>query len=107
MNLLLNAVQAIKEHGIITISTQLISNDNKQEDFVEILIKDTGCGIPKENINRLFEPFFTTKPVGTGTGLGLSITYEIIKAHKGMVEVSSEVGKGTEISVILPTGVEN
>lgn len=107
MNLLLNAAQAIEKQGTITISTKLISNDNKQGDFVEIRIKDTGCGIPKENINRLFEPFFTTKPVGTGTGLGLSITYEIIKAHKGMVEVSSEVGKGTEISVILPTGVEN
>ncbi|MBF0303850.1 MAG: response regulator, partial [Desulfamplus sp.] len=105
MNLLLNAVQAIEEHGTITINTQLVSQDNKQEDFVEIKISDTGCGIPKENINRLFEPFFTTKPVGTGTGLGLSITYEIIKAHKGIIEVSSEVGQGTEISVILPTGV--
>ncbi len=98
MNLLLNAAQAIEEQGVITISTQLA------EKFVEIKIADTGCGIPKQNLNRLFDPFFTTKPVGTGTGLGLSITYEIIKAHKGSIEVSSEVGKGTVMTVLLPIG---
>ncbi|MBF0572735.1 MAG: response regulator [Desulfamplus sp.] len=101
MNLILNAAQAIEKQGTITISTKLVTTD-QQIDFIEIKIKDTGCGIPKENLNKLFDPFFTTKPIGKGTGLGLSITYEIIKAHKGSIEVLSELGKGTEMVILLP-----
>lgn len=105
MNLILNAVQAIEEQGTITISTQLVIKD--AADFIQITIADTGCGIPKENISRLFDPFFTTKPVGEGTGLGLSITYEIIKSHYGTIDVSSEVGNGTEVKILLPAGGES
>lgn len=130
MNLLLNAAQAIEERGIITISTALIKKrgmgngvmwvaddmnsgdkkkggNQKEDQFIQIKIEDTGCGIPKEDLNRLFDPFFTTKPVGEGTGLGLSITYEIVKAHHGTIEVSSEPGKGTAMTLFLPTDSEN
>ncbi|MBF0229737.1 MAG: response regulator [Desulfamplus sp.] len=102
MNLILNAAQAIEEQGTITISTKLVTTE-QQTDFIEIRIKDTGCGIPKENLNKLFDPFFTTKPIGKGTGLGLSITYEIVKAHKGAIEILSELGKGTEIVIVIPS----
>jgi two-component system NtrC family sensor kinase len=77
MNILVNAAQAIEDHGVITIQT------SSTEDTVSIEISDTGRGIPPEHIKRLFEPFFTTKPVGQGTGLGLSITYSIVEKHKG------------------------
>ncbi len=103
MNLIINASQAIDEQGEIVIETTFESQGRRKEDqFVKISISDTGCGIPKENINSLFDPFFTTKPVGTGTGLGLSIVYEIISAHNGKIEVESHLGKGTTFTVFLP-----
>jgi two-component system, NtrC family, sensor kinase len=97
INLLVNAAQAIPERGTITIKTY--QRDHK----VCIDIKDTGSGIPKENLQKIFDPFFTTKPVGQGTGLGLSVSYEIVKKHSGDLKVYSEVGKGTTLTVILPT----
>ena len=96
MNLLVNAAQAIQEHGKITLRTR------QEGDKVRIEIADTGCGIPQEIINRIFDPFFTTKPVGTGTGLGLSITHGIIRKHNGRIDVSSEPGKGTTFSITIP-----
>ncbi|WP_144395142.1 ATP-binding protein [Pleionea sediminis] len=96
MNLLVNAGHAIEEKGTITIKTY----DDK--DNLYISIKDTGKGIPEDNLERLFEPFFTTKPIGQGTGLGLSISYGIIKKHKGDIKVSSQVGVGTEFLINLP-----
>ncbi|MBS1144411.1 MAG: sensor signal transduction histidine kinase [Proteobacteria bacterium] len=100
LNLLVNASQAIEEHGQITIRT------SSTTDEIRIDIADTGRGIPPENIGRIFEPFFTTKPVGKGTGLGLSLSYGIVKKHHGRIEVSSELGKGTCFSVILPRHVD-
>jgi signal transduction histidine kinase len=99
INLLVNAAQAIKKQGVIVLKTY-------QDDarvFMEI--SDTGSGIPPENLNRIFEPFFTTKEVGKGTGLGLSISYEVIKKHKGVIDVKSEIGKGTTFIVSLPKKV--
>jgi PAS domain S-box-containing protein len=96
MNLLVNAGQAIVEHGEITIRT------GRDGDGVWVAVSDTGSGIPQENLNRIFEPFFTTKPVGKGTGLGLSLSYGIVVKHRGRIEVTSEVGKGTTFRVILP-----
>ena len=69
--------------------------------FVEIKIKDSGCGIPQENISKLFEPFFSTKGQ-KGTGLGLAIVWGIIDNHNGTIDVESEVGKGTTFSIKLP-----
>jgi two-component system NtrC family sensor kinase len=96
MNMLVNAAQAIAEHGKITISTRC------QDNMVEIAFTDTGQGIPKEVLPKIFEPFFTTKPVGKGTGLGLSVSYGIIRDHGGNIEVVSEVGAGTTFTIRLP-----
>jgi|GEM_PF-1275834 len=95
-NLLVNAAQALDEHGEITIQTQ------HQGDEVVVEIADTGKGIEAENIKRLFDPFFTTKTVGQGTGLGLYLSYEIIQNHKGSIEVQSEPNKGTKFTIRLP-----
>jgi len=96
VNLLVNATQAIAKEGEIRISTRKI------DDSVEIKISDTGAGIPKENLSKIFDPFFTTKEVGKGTGLGLNIAYNIIKKHKGTIEVQSEIGKGTTFTIQIP-----
>jgi two-component system NtrC family sensor kinase len=69
---------------------------------VVVSVKDTGIGIPPENLNKIFEPFFSTKPVGKGTGLGLSLCFGIVEAHGGRIDIRSRVGEGTEVSVILP-----
>ena len=97
MNLLVNAGHAIAERGEITITTS-----HGPDGMAHVAISDTGCGIAAEHLPHLFEPFFTTKPIGKGTGLGLSITYGIIGKHKGSIDVSSEVGKGTTFTVNLP-----
>jgi len=96
VNLLINAVNAIADKGVITIKTW------HQHDFIWIEVSDTGVGIPRKNLVKIFEPFFTTKEAGKGTGLGLSITYEIIQRHKGEITVASEVGKGTVFTIRIP-----
>jgi signal transduction histidine kinase len=98
MNLFVNAAQAMKKQGEINISTRA---DNG---FVEIKIGDTGSGIDKKNLARIFDPFFTTKDVGKGTGLGLNVAYNIIKKHKGTIDVKSKVGKGTVFNIRIPVG---
>ena len=96
INILSNSVEAISAGGKISLFTTV------QGDMVIAKISDTGSGIEPENLLRLFDPFFTTKEIGSGTGLGLSICYGIIKQHHGTVEVASEVGKGTEVTIRLP-----
>ena len=96
LNILINAAQAIKDEGTITISILI-----EQENTV-IKISDTGCGISRENISRITDPFFTTKEPGKGTGLGLSIAYSLILAHKGNLRFQSEPNKGTTVRIILP-----
>ena len=71
-------------------------------DYVQIEVRDTGVGIPKENLERIFEPFFSTKEVGSGTGLGLSTVYGIVKQTGGFVFVESEEGQGAAFSIFLP-----
>ncbi len=106
MNLLLNAAQAIETKGTITIATRYLNGrstgSNKEQDYIEVKISDTGHGIPEETLKRIFDPFFTTKDVGKGTGLGLSIAYDIIQRHKGEITVQSEIGKGTTFTIMLP-----
>jgi signal transduction histidine kinase len=98
VNLVVNAVQAIEDkNGDITIQ---ISDDPQDKDFVVISVSDTGIGIPQEIINKVFDPLFTTKQVGTG--LGLSSCKNIIEQHKGTINVSSIVGKGTTFSIRIP-----
>lgn len=96
MNLLVNASQAIKDKGTITIRS------GTEGDWVWVSVQDTGSGIPPEIMNRIFEPFFTTKAVGSGTGLGLSLSYGIVNKHGGKIEVASVQGQGTTFTVRLP-----
>ena len=98
MNVLMNAVQAMQEKGVITITTR----HNAAASSVELLISDTGCGIPPEEVDQIFDPFFTSKASGQGTGLGLSIAYGIITSHRGSISVASEVGKGSTFTIRLP-----
>src|SRR6185503_7827560 len=65
-----------------------------------VRVRDNGCGIPPEKVERIFNPFFTTKE--TGTGLGMAISRKIVEAHQGTIDVVSEVGRGTEFKVTLP-----
>ena len=103
MNVLINAIQAIEGNGTIELSTRFVQTGRRAEDrFVEIVVSDTGYGIPQENLKKLFDPFFTTKPVGTGTGLGLSIVYEIITFHGGRIDVTSQPGQGSQFRLLLP-----
>jgi signal transduction histidine kinase len=98
LNLLVNAVQAMGEQGTITMTTR--SADDGAA--AEVVIADTGSGIPPDLIDRIFDPFFTTKQGGTGTGLGLAIAYGIVTRHHGTISVESEVGKGTTFAIRLP-----
>ena len=75
----------------------------KENNQLEIKVSDNGNGIPKDIIDKIFQPFFTTKPTGQGTGLGLSLSYDIIKAHNGTLNVSSEEREGTTFIIQLTT----
>lgn len=104
LNLISNARDAledVKGEKRITISSTLVEEDGKP--FIRVLVKDTGVGISKENLDKVLEPFFSTKPVGKGTGLGLSLCFGIIESHEGRLEIQSELGKGTEIKIFIPT----
>ncbi|MCH9671316.1 MAG: PAS domain S-box protein [Gammaproteobacteria bacterium] len=95
-NLFINASQAIDTKGVIQVVTELRGGN------VEVRIRDDGCGVAEEDMQKLFTPFFTTKPVGSGTGLGLSISHSIIENHGGTIDVQSEVGAGTTFLIRLP-----
>ncbi|MFQ5454077.1 MAG: sensor histidine kinase, partial [Candidatus Zixiibacteriota bacterium] len=97
LNIILNALDAVKDipEPSITITLQ------KKENKAVIEIADNGAGIEKENIQKIFEPFYTTKPIGKGTGLGLSVTYRIITDMGGEINVESEAGKGATFTIYL------
>ena len=95
-NLMINAAEAMPEGGMLTLISRLSENSK----YIEIEFKDTGLGIPKENLNKLFDPFFTTK--GGGTGLGLAVSYGIIEQHKGKIEVQSKKYQGSTFAISLP-----
>ena len=84
-----------------TVKTAPQKNDG-QSDLVVIFVRDTGMGIPEENLKKIFDPFFTTKAPGKGTGLGLSICHGIIQKLGGNISVASQVGKGTTFTIKLP-----
>lgn len=96
LNILNNAIQSIVGDGKISVTTR------QESDVIIVKIKDTGDGIPEENLKRIFDPFFTTKDVGQGTGLGLAISYRIVEEHGGKIDVTSKSGKGTCFKIILP-----
>lgn len=112
LNICINAAQAMSEGGDLSIFTQVTELDkayceasrfNLQPGlFLEVAIRDNGCGIPPENLERIFEPFFTTKEQGRGTGLGLASVFGTVQTHNGAVTAYSEVGRGSSFSVLLP-----
>jgi PAS domain S-box-containing protein len=111
-NLSVNARDAIKERGTITIETGIVhiaQNDcteghpcQSPGDYVRLSVTDTGCGIDLNTLPHIFEPFFTTKEIGKGTGLGLSTVYGIIKQNNGYLDCRTEQGKGTTFTIYLP-----
>lgn len=101
MNILSNAVQAIEGTGNIWITTKIYDRADGLK-FVKISFQDSGQGMTEQVMEKIFDPFFSTKGVGQGTGLGLSISYGIIQTHGGDIQVKSQVGIGTEFTVLIP-----
>lgn len=116
INIIINSSHAMLQGGSIEIITKNIIFDKKSNlignfnlepgKYLQIIIKDNGCGISEGNLKKIFDPFFTTKDQGKGTGLGLSTVYGTIEDHKGAVTVNSEVGKGTTFEILLPVSEE-
>ncbi len=112
MNLCTNAAHAMQEHGgVLDISLTLVVLHKKNiktyhnvspGPYVQLKISDTGPGIDSRIIHRIFEPFFTTKEKGKGTGMGLAVVHGIVKDHGGDIVVQSQLGKGSEFTVLLP-----
>jgi two-component system, cell cycle sensor histidine kinase and response regulator CckA len=111
INLALNARDAMPNGGIIEIATEsctvseavaVTNPEARPGSFVCMTISDNGCGMEPEVLARIFDPFFTTKEIGKGTGLGLSTIHGIIKQHEGWIEVTSNLGSGTQFRIYLP-----
>jgi PAS domain S-box-containing protein len=102
VNLVVNARDAMPTGGTITIGAHNRTASDDTGDHVAISIADTGTGIAPDVLNKIFDPFFTTKPIGKGTGLGLSQVHGFAHQAGGTVEVESELGKGTKVTVLLP-----
>ncbi|MBP7529513.1 MAG: 4Fe-4S dicluster domain-containing protein [Syntrophorhabdaceae bacterium] len=98
LNIMLNAAQAMEGKGSLTVTTA------HDAGIISVKIRDTGPGIPPENIGKLFNPFFTTKE--KGTGLGLAISYGIVERHSGQIDVETELGKGSTFIITLPVNAD-
>ncbi len=100
LNLVLNAIAAMPRGGVLTLATRTTRG------AVTLEVTDTGMGIPEDIRPRIFDPFFTTHQMGEGTGLGLAVSHRIVQAHRGRIEVESQVGKGTTMRVVIPHQAE-
>ena len=96
INVLHNAVQAIKNDGQIGVDIEV------KNDKVIVYIKDNGIGMSKHTVSKMFDPFYTKKTLGEGTGLGMTIVYNVIKEHRGSINVDSKLGEGTQVKIQLP-----
>jgi CheY-like chemotaxis protein len=110
VNLAVNARDAMNGSGTLTMETRrgavdpemMLRHEATSIDWVELRVRDSGCGMDAATKQRIFEPFFTTKPAGRGTGLGLATVFGIVKQAGGFLEVESEVGVGTTFCIFLP-----
>jgi len=111
INLVINARDALREHGVVTIVTKTVTllaglnrrqNDLPPGDYARLSIRDNGTGMDEATQLHLFEPFFTTKPVGKGTGLGLALVYGVIQQSSGQISVQSQLHTGTTFDILLP-----
>jgi signal transduction histidine kinase len=107
LNLILNAADAMKTGGILRVSVGSVRSAHPEgngvlSEYLSVRFQDSGEGISPEHLKRVFDPFFTTKAVGKGTGLGMSVSYGIVREHGGWVDVASERGAGTTVTVFLP-----
>lgn len=110
VNLIMNSIAAMKENGgILTIETKPLEWLTKEEEsqimqepgpYISIAIKDTGCGIARSELPKIFDPFYTKST--DGTGMGLPVAHGIVSEHKGIIQVESQAGKGSEFIVVLP-----
>ncbi len=115
MNIIINSLYFTPERGSIIITTRpgaggpgeaiMATQSIMAPQVIEVVIQDTGAGIPGEIMEKIFDPFFTTKPAGEGTGLGLSICHKIVEEHGGSIDVRSEPGKGAEFVIKIPAGL--
>ncbi|MCK5358178.1 MAG: response regulator, partial [Elusimicrobiales bacterium] len=107
LNIIINAIEAINNNGkpgIIKIKTMYKKTSSlDKEPMIIVRVSDNGCGIENRNMNFILDPFFTTKTRGKGTGLGLSVAHSIIKRHKGYIEITSQLNKGSVFDIYLPT----
>jgi signal transduction histidine kinase len=99
LNLMINAIQAMPQGGVLDIRI-----NNNDREWVQIDVTDSGMGVSQAAIEQIFDPFFTTKE--KGTGLGLSISYSIVKKHGGKILVTSQINQGSTFSVYLPKSRE-
>jgi len=111
MNLVVNAAEAMTDGGTIVIRTEnrhldrltIGYDEAMQGDFVILVVSDTGIGIPVEDMERIFEPFYTKKAMGrSGTGLGMAVVWGTVKDHRGQIDIKSQVGKGTDVTLYFP-----
>jgi signal transduction histidine kinase len=102
MNIITNAIQAIKQKPVKEDELITIATRDTAEGCIEISIKDSGPGMDEATKHRIFEPFFTTKDVGEGTGLGMAIVFKIIQKHFGKINIHSSPGNGAEFIITLP-----
>lgn len=111
LNLCINARDAVSGNGSIVLETANVTLDKNYArrdsevvpgDYVQVVVSDTGEGIPAAALKKVFEPFFTTKPKGKGTGLGLSMVYGFVKQSRGHIKIYSEPGEGTTVKLYLP-----
>jgi signal transduction histidine kinase len=106
LNIALNAADSMPKGGALRITAESVLRCRAEEPdevrpYLAVTFEDSGCGIQPEHLDRVFDPFFTTKDVGEGTGLGLSVSYGIVQEHGGWIDIDSERGRGTRVTVYL------